>query len=52
MLVTWLMTGTRESRVAMSKGGAALVEFTLRATSGTGTLEWLLSGSQLRRIGQ
>ena len=52
MLVTWLMSGTRESRVAMSKGGAALVEFTLRATAGSGTLEWLLTGSQLRRIGQ
>jgi phosphohistidine phosphatase len=52
MLVTWLMTGTRESQVAMSKGGAALVEFTLRATAGGGTLEWLLTGSQLRRIGQ
>lgn len=52
MLVTWLMTGTRESRVAMSKGGAALVEFDLRATAGGGTLEWLLTGSQLRRIGQ
>lgn len=52
MLVTWLMTGAKESRVAMSKGGAALVEFDLRATAGSGTLEWLLTGSQLRRIGQ
>ncbi len=51
MLVTWLMSGTRDSRVAMSKGGAALVEFSLRATAGSGTLEWLLTGSQLRRIG-
>lgn len=52
MLVTWLMTEARESRVAMSKGGAALLEFTSRAAAGSGTLEWLLTGSQLRRIGK
>lgn len=51
-LVTWLMTGARESRVALSKGGAALLEFPERAARGTGTLQWLLTGSQLRRIGK
>jgi phosphohistidine phosphatase len=52
MLVTWLMIGARPSRVAMSKGGAALLEFSSRVISGSGTLEWLLTGSQLRRIGE
>lgn len=52
MIVTWLMTGGRDSRVEMSKGGAALLDFPLRVTPGSGTLQWLLTGSQLRRIGQ
>jgi phosphohistidine phosphatase len=52
MLVTWLMTEARESRVAVSKGGAALLEFSSRVTAGSATLQWLLTGSQLRRIGQ
>ena len=52
MLVTWLMTEARDSRVEMSKGGAALLEFTSRVTAGSGTLQWLLTGSQLRQIGQ
>lgn len=51
MLVTWLMTETRESRVEMSKGGAALLDFSSRVEAGSGTLQWLLTGSQLRRIG-
>jgi phosphohistidine phosphatase len=51
-LVTWLLTGERNSRVAMSKGGAALLEFPLRVTAGSGTLQWLLTGSQLRSIGE
>jgi len=52
MLVTWLMTEARDSRVEMSKGGAALLEFSSRVTAGSGTLQWLLTGSQLRQIGQ
>lgn len=52
MLVTWLMTEARESRVEMSKGGAALLEFDSRVTARSGTLQWLLTGSHLRRIGQ
>jgi hypothetical protein len=51
-LVTWAMNGARDSRVAMSKGGAALLEFSSGVTAGSGTLQWLLTGSQLRRIGQ
>lgn len=52
MLVTWLMTEHRDSRVAMSKGGAALLEFSSHVKARDGTLHWLLTGSQLRRIGQ
>jgi phosphohistidine phosphatase len=52
MLVTWLMTERRESQVAMSKGGAALLEFDSRVAARSGTLQWLLTGSQLRRIGE
>jgi phosphohistidine phosphatase len=52
MLVTWLMTEARESRVEMSKGGAALLKFESRVSPRNGTLEWLLTGAQLRRIGQ
>jgi phosphohistidine phosphatase len=51
MLVTWFMGGVRDSRVEMSKGGAALLEFDSALGPGKGTLEWLLTGSQLRRIG-
>jgi phosphohistidine phosphatase len=51
-LVTWLMTGAGNSRVAFSKGGAALLEFPSRVASGGATLEWLLTRSQLRRIGR
>ena len=50
MLVTWLMTGAQDSRVSMSKGGAALLELPSRVTAGSGTMEWLLTGPQLRRI--
>ncbi|MDP9201583.1 MAG: phosphohistidine phosphatase SixA [Gemmatimonadota bacterium] len=51
-LVSWLMTGVRDSRVAMSKGGAALLELSSPVTASGGTLEWLLTASQLRRIGK
>ncbi len=52
MLVTWLMTGGRDSRVEMSKGGAALLDLSSRVTTGSGTLQWLLTQSQLRSIGK
>ncbi|MFL5464616.1 MAG: phosphohistidine phosphatase SixA [Gemmatimonadaceae bacterium] len=49
-LVTWLMTKAGNSRVELKKGGAALLEFPGRAAAGGGTLLWLLTGSQLRRM--
>jgi phosphohistidine phosphatase len=51
-LVTWLMTEAPDSRVAMSKGGAALLEFSSRVAARGGTLRWLLTGGQLRRLGR
>lgn len=51
-LVTWLMTEFGESRVAMGKGGAALLDFSSRVKARRGTLEWVLTQSHLRRIGK
>ena len=51
-LVTWLMTGAGNSRVAFTKGGAALLDFPSRVASGGATLDWLLTRSQLRRLGR
>ena len=50
-VVTWLMAGVNASRVALTKGGTCLLEFTGSAAAGNGTLQWLLTPSQLRRIG-
>lgn len=52
MLVTWLMTGRLASRVALRKGGACLLECSVRAAAGGATLQWALTPSQLRRIGR
>lgn len=52
MLVTWFMTGAGESRVELSKGGVALLEFSSRPSAGSGVLQWLLTSSQLRSIGK
>jgi phosphohistidine phosphatase len=51
-LVTWLMSGLRESRVEMKKGGAALLEFEGQPGPGVGRLQWLLSPSALRDLGK
>jgi phosphohistidine phosphatase len=50
-VVTWLMSGVETSRVAMKKGGTCLLEFSDSVAGGKGTLRWLLTPSQLRRIG-
>lgn len=50
LLVTWLMTSTQISRVEMTKGGAALLEFDARIAPGAARLHWLLTGHDLRRI--
>lgn len=48
--VSWSLTRKYERLMALSKNGAALVEFPGIAEGGTGTLRWLLSGEQLRGL--
>ena len=50
-LVSWLMTGSGESRLALKKGGACLLEFDSNIRRGSGTLLWLLTPRQLRQLG-
>jgi phosphohistidine phosphatase len=50
-LVTWLVSGLAESRVAMKKGGACLIEFEGQAGAGAGVLQWLVTPGQLRELG-
>ena len=51
-LVTWLMSGQKVSRVALKKGSACLLEFDDKVAGGSATLHWLLTPSELRRIGR
>jgi phosphohistidine phosphatase len=51
-LVTWLLSGIRESRVDMKKGGACLIEFEGQPGAGLGVLQWLMGPGQLRRLGE
>jgi hypothetical protein len=46
------MTGGENSRVEMTKGGAAMLEFHSRVGAGAASLRWLLTGSQLRSLGK
>ena len=49
-LVTWLMTGMENSRVEMTKAGAALLEFDSRVAAGSARLRCLLTRHELRRL--
>jgi phosphohistidine phosphatase len=51
-LVTWLMSGLREGRVEMKKGGAALLDFEGQPGPAVGVLQWLLTAGQLRDLGR
>ena len=52
-LVTWLMTGTTESRLELKKGGACLLRFEeIPPKAGQGVLRWSLAPSHLRQIGE
>jgi phosphohistidine phosphatase len=51
-LVTWLMSGLRESRVELKKGGACLLQFEGQPGPGVGMMRWLMSGGQLRDLGR
>lgn len=48
-LVTWLISGNRESRIELKKGGACLIEFDGGAKHDSGTLAWLLTPRQLAK---
>jgi len=50
-LVTWLMTGSNESRLELKKGGACLLRFDGEPGKGEGTLRWLVTPAQLRDLG-
>ncbi len=51
-LVTWLITGLDDSRVALKKGAACLVEFSARPSRGGGVLAWLHAPATLRELGK
>jgi phosphohistidine phosphatase len=51
-LVTWLICGTRDSRVELKKGAACLLAFDRRVAGGAATLLWSLTPKQLRRLGR
>jgi phosphohistidine phosphatase len=51
-LVTWLMTGSRESRIELKKGGACLLEFEQSPAAGEAILRWALTPSQLRGLAE
>lgn len=50
-LVTWLLTGQDESCLALKKGGACLLDFESPPGKGKGSLRWLMTPQQLRRLG-
>ena len=49
-LTTWLMSGLREARVELKKGGACLLAFDGQPGPGVGVLRWLLTPGQLRDL--
>ncbi|MEO8193500.1 MAG: phosphohistidine phosphatase SixA [Gemmatimonadales bacterium] len=49
-LVTWLLTSHSQSRIELGKGGACLVDFESAPCRDSGTLSWLLTPKQLRRL--
>lgn len=51
-LAGWLMSGEETALVAFKKGGAALLEFPGDVEAGRAVLRWLLTPSQLRRLGR
>ncbi len=50
-LVTWLLSGRRESRIRLKKAGACLVEFDSEVRHDSGTLNWLQTPRQLEARG-
>ena len=50
-LVTWLMTGTDDSRIELKKGAACLLRLDHAPEQGQAMLRWSLTPSQLRGLG-
>ena len=50
ILVTWMMSGLRESRLELKKGGACLLEFDGQPGPGVGVMQWLMTAGQLRDV--
>jgi phosphohistidine phosphatase len=48
--VSYLLTGRSDNLVAVSKGGAIMLEFAARPKAGAATLRWALEPSHLRRL--
>ena len=51
-LVGYLLTTTRASFIDLKKGGACALDLRDVARPGRGTLEWLLTPRELRRLGK
>jgi phosphohistidine phosphatase len=51
-LTTWLMCGTKESRIELKKGGACLLTFSGAPKAGSATLEWLMHPKHLRALAE
>jgi phosphohistidine phosphatase len=49
-LATWLMSGMKDPRIELKKGGACLLTFRGAPKAGTGTLEWSLHPKHLRAL--
>ena len=49
-LVTWLMTGGKESRLELKKGGVCLLKFERAPAAGEAVMRWLLTPAQLREL--
>jgi phosphohistidine phosphatase len=49
-LVTWLMTGSNDSRIELKKGGACMLSFDSSIRRESGMLSWLLTPRQLRAL--
>ena len=50
VLVTWLLTGSADSRIELKKGGACLLEFDGRPVKGEGVLRWLFAPKHLKAL--
>jgi phosphohistidine phosphatase len=51
-LATWLISGAKESRMELTKGGACLLSFEGVPKRGGAMLSWLMTSKQLEAIGE